>query len=233
MHSLPQYYILLCNGMLGVMLFPNSHSSFPFCCLPYTHPVGYFNYRYFCSFLWFVQVGMFYGMCVAYLPWTNCGGPLYKEQLRNYRKTGVWEHTKPFTPFPRERMAISLSFMLCLAVGIAVSCLGFFHLYLVLTGQTTIEFHGNYSNKRKAKKLGKPWKNPYDMGIKGNWNQIFGTGSFLRSLLIPSTRQPELLPLPLKGGDGVRAKYQQLLGEEAAKSTSSTGKSIPEMESLV
>ena len=189
-------------------------------------PVGYFNYRYFCSFLWFVQIGMFYGMCVSYLPWMNCGGELYRAQLRNFRKTGKWEHTSPFTPFPSQRMAISLSFMLCLAVGIAVSCLGFFHLYLTLTGQTTIEFHGNYTNKRKAKKLGKPWKNPYDMGIKGNWEQIFGRGNPIRSLIIPSARQPDLLPLPLKGENGLRTKYQQLL-LDAAKSSHS------ELENLV
>jgi hypothetical protein len=60
-------------------------------------------------------------------------------------------------------MPISLSFMLCLAVGVAVSCLGGFHLYFILTGQTTTEFHGNWINRSNAKQLGQKWRNPYGM----------------------------------------------------------------------
>lgn len=45
-------------------------------------------------------------------------------------------------PTHGEETAVAFSFMLCLSVGIAVACLGGFHLYLLLTAQTTIEFHG-------------------------------------------------------------------------------------------
>jgi hypothetical protein len=172
--------------------------------------VGYFNYRYFCNFLWFVELAMVYGASLTYTPFTNISGPMYKRQLQDFRKTGVWKHLYPMVPIGKERMPISLAFMLCLAIGIAVACLGGFHLYLVLTGQTTIEFHGNWVNKRKAAKLNKKYKSPYDMGsYLRNFQQVYGSSQPVwRALLVPSTREPEYLPLPLPGEDGKRKRYQ-------------------------
>jgi hypothetical protein len=173
-------------------------------------PVGYFNYRYFCNFLWFVFMGMFYGAAVTYVPFTNCNGPLYMRQKQEYLKTGAWKHIYNFVPIAKERMPISMSFMLCLAVGCAVACLGGFHLYLCLTGQTTIEFHGNWMNKSKAKRLNKKWKNPYDLGYKRNWQQVYGSRQpWLRAWIVPSTREPEFLPLPMTGEEGKRRKYRE------------------------
>jgi hypothetical protein len=171
--------------------------------------VGYFNYRYFCNFLFFVELAMIYGASITYVPFTNISGPLYKRQLQEFRKTGVWKHLYPMVPIGKERMPISLAFMLCLAIGIAVACLGGFHLYLCLTGQTTIEFHGNWVNKRRAAKLNKKFKSPYDVGYLRNWQQIYGSSQpWWRALLVPSAREPEYLPLPLPGDDGKRKRYQ-------------------------
>ena len=47
-----------------------------------------------------------------------------------------------WAPARQDEAAIAFSFMLCLSVGLAVLSLGGFHAYLVLTAQTTIEFHG-------------------------------------------------------------------------------------------
>ncbi|KAG7341462.1 DHHC palmitoyltransferase [Nitzschia inconspicua] len=166
--------------------------------------VGYFNYRYFCNFLAYVEIAMIYGASMAYRPFVNSSSPQYRKQVLEFRKTGVWKHLYAYTPINTERMPISLAFMLCLAVGIAVACLGGFHLYLVVTGQTTIEFHGNWVNKTKAKRLGQKWRNPYDLGWKRNVQQVYGTQPFLWAFLIPSTREPDFLPLPLLGEDGKR-----------------------------
>lgn len=111
-------------------------------------------------------------------------------------------------PFAKDRLAISLSFMLCLAIGIAVACLGGFHLYLLLTGQTTIEFHGNFVNKRKAARLDKKFKNPYDLGYKRNFQQVYGTQNVFKALFVPSRREPEFLPLPMSGEEGKRVRYR-------------------------
>ncbi|CAJ1961727.1 unnamed protein product [Cylindrotheca closterium] len=176
--------------------------------------VGYFNYRYFCNFLWFVELAMIYGAFITYEPFLNTSGRIYRAQRDQFRKTNKRIRMFPMVPFSDERLKVSLSFMLCLSIGIAVACLGGFHLYLCLTGQTTIEFHGNWVNRRKAHKLNKKWKNPYDMGLKRNWQQVYGSGNPLLAFLIPSCREPEFLPLPLPEEKGrriwARTKYDKL-----------------------
>jgi hypothetical protein len=148
---------------------------------------------------------MIYGASITYEPFLHTSGRLYRLQRDYIRKNnGVQQRIFPMVPFATERMSVSLGFMLCLSIGIAVACLGGFHLYLCLTGQTTIEFHGNWINKRKAKRLNKKWKSPYDLGLKRNWQQIYGTQNMLIAFLVPSKREPEFLPLPLPGEDGKR-----------------------------
>ena len=161
---------------------------------------------------------MMYGAFISYQPFINSTGPLYREQLSEYRKTGTWTRIHPYTPISSERMPLNLAFMLCLAVGIAVGCLCSFHLYLVFTGQTTIEFHGNFMKRRRAKKLGQKYRNPYDMGYKRNWQQVYGDyndrWSILLAILVPSRREPDFLPLPIGGEDGKRKHLRQTRQEE-------------------
>lgn len=193
-------------------LLPTSQKMFSF------YSVGYFNYRYFCNFLWFVELAMIYGTIITLEPFMKSSGPLYRMQVQEYRRTGVWERLYPMVPTNAERLPISLSFMLCLAIGIAVACLGGFHLYLCLTGQTTIEFHANFSNRRKAARLQKKWKNPYDLGYRRNWQQVYGYSkkynTWWKALFLLSRREPEFLPLPIPGDEGKRSTYQHRLHQE-------------------
>ena len=55
---------------------------------------------------------------------------------------GRQEVSEIWRPQRGDETSVAFSFMLCLSVGLAVACLGGFHLYLLLTAQTTIEFHG-------------------------------------------------------------------------------------------
>lgn len=156
---------------------------------------------------------MMYGVFMAYRPFVNSSSLNYKKQALEFRKTGVWKHIYPFTPINTERTAITLAFMLCLAVGIAVACLGGFHLYLTLTGQTTIEFHGNFVSKQKAKRLGQKYRNPYDLGWRRNLQQVYGfQRPFWLAFLIPSTREPDFLPLPMNGEEGKRKHLRRAKG---------------------
>eukprot|EP00521_Asterionellopsis_glacialis_P018034 CAMPEP_0195295066 /NCGR_PEP_ID=MMETSP0707-20130614/16537_1 /TAXON_ID=33640 /ORGANISM="Asterionellopsis glacialis, Strain CCMP134" /LENGTH=494 /DNA_ID=CAMNT_0040356201 /DNA_START=183 /DNA_END=1667 /DNA_ORIENTATION=- len=172
--------------------------------------VGYLNYRYFLNFLLYVFVGLLYGAFLTYLPFRNMAGSNYVSQakwIRNHGKTD-WEkqgltHMFNMTPLPSERTAVAFAFMLSLSVGIAVACLLGFHLYLVLTAQTTIEFHGNCAKRKHAKKRKTAWINPYDLGYRSNWEQVYGSGNILLSLL-PSSREPEFLPVPIAGDIGRR-----------------------------
>jgi hypothetical protein len=49
-----------------------------------------------------------------------------------------------------------------------------------------------------ARKRGIQWINPYDLGWKKNWQQVYGSKPFLWSILA-SGREPEFLPLPIAG----------------------------------
>jgi len=185
--------------------------------------VGYFNYRYFFNFLWFVTVGLGYGAAICFPAFMNLGTPAYRDQVRasgGYQKSLreslkgiVVRHTmsNPYIPTPDERTPVALGFMMCLCLGAAVMCLGGFHLYLVLTAQTTIEFHGNWSKRKK-----RGWKNPYSAGNwKKNWEMVYGTRDVVQHkycgcwgvlmAMMPSSREPEYLPLPI-GGKLVRRR---------------------------
>ena len=114
--------------------------------------VGYFNYRYFVNFLIFACVSMLYGASLSYTPFMLLSTSKYREQLRANKhhlkvsNSGIpLPRMEPFLPRSSEKMVITLTFMLCLAVGLAVLMLCLFHIYLTLTSQTTIEFHGAYS----------------------------------------------------------------------------------------
>lgn len=77
---------------------------------------------------------------------------------------------------------------------------------------------GNYTNARRAKKLGKKWKNPYDLGIKRNFQQVYGSSLHpLLAIIIPSAREPEFLPIPMLGDQGKRSTYASSKSTDAGK----------------
>jgi palmitoyltransferase len=181
--------------------------------------VGYFNYRYFVTFLIYVFVGMSYGAMIMLEPFMNLNGDLYRKQLslqRRAAKEGLTlpERIQPMIPFREEKMTLSLSFMICVAVGIAILIIGGFHIYLACTAQTTIEFHANWNSRRRARAMGQKWKNPYCKGSwKANWQQIFGGRPLLFSIL-PSSREPEYLPVPVPGHNGLRSEIQKKINAD-------------------
>eukprot|EP00558_Chaetoceros_sp_UNC1202_P002027 CAMPEP_0197260392 /NCGR_PEP_ID=MMETSP1429-20130617/84010_1 /TAXON_ID=49237 /ORGANISM="Chaetoceros sp., Strain UNC1202" /LENGTH=98 /DNA_ID=CAMNT_0042724631 /DNA_START=723 /DNA_END=1019 /DNA_ORIENTATION=+ len=82
-----------------------------------------------------------------------------------------------------------------------------------MTGQTTIEFHGNRAKKSQCEDRGEVYCNPYDLGIKRNVEQIWGTwpgeGWFWFWLvLLPSWRKNEFLPVPFEGDGGRRDRWR-------------------------
>jgi len=147
--------------------------------------IGYFNYRYFFNFLWFVVVALFYGAVICYKPFMLLGTKEYRDQVKasggytnqlNVYRNGkqlVVKHiqSNSYIPIPTEKTYIALGFMLCLCLALAVMCLGIFHLYLLTSAQSTIEFHGNMSKRKR-----KGWKNPYSAGSwKKNFELVYGT----------------------------------------------------------
>jgi hypothetical protein len=165
---------------------------------------------------------MLYGACVMLEPFLLLKSDSYREQIaiqralqRKFRHTTtktndnsnmmVIERIHPMMPIREEKMLLTLSFMLCAAVGTAVLLLGGFHIYLVLTAQTTIEFHGNFANRKRSSAAGQKWQNPYSLrSWRQNWQQVYGKGTatniwtILLSLL-PSRRERDYLPAPVPG----------------------------------
>ena len=159
--------------------------------------VGYFNYRYFCNFLLYVFLGMLYGAIVSFPYFLKIDSHEYIQQISQCRNEYIQQYNKltgneqgvnapnfhfsqithvlPGIPIPSERMPICFAFTMCLALGIAVGGLFFFHLYLIMTCQTTIEFHGNRYKRLRAREDGHEWKNPYNFGLKRNLELVWGS----------------------------------------------------------
>jgi palmitoyltransferase len=195
--------------------------------------IGYFNYRYFCNFLLYVFIGMTYGASMTielyrkidsedYFSQIKQSRQLFRESAANEVKNFRYEHVQhliPGTPVPNETSAICFSFMICTAIGLSVTILLGFHIYLILTAQTTIEYHGNRLKKARCNELDQEFKNPYDLGFKRNLEQVWGEwkgGWFIFFIMafLPRSREPDFLPIPLKGDAGKRSHWTNAGNDE-------------------
>jgi hypothetical protein len=168
---------------------------------------------------------MAYGVALTFEPFLLSKSPSFRQQLvlqrRAIKENLVIERVLPMMPLRDEKLLLTLSFMLCLAVGIAILMLGGFHIYLTCSGQTTIEFHANWVARRRARADGQKWKNPYSRGSwRANWEQVYGTTP--RWWLLPSRRPPEFLPVPVPGHSGRRQEFTPINEIGQASKVSST-----------
>jgi len=85
------------------------------------------------------------------------------------------------------RGAVIFSFVIAIAVFIALSLMLSWQVYLVLSAQTTIEFYFNRTASSESKKYGKTYRNPFDLGVGNNFQYFFGTREtrFWFSWLLP------------------------------------------------
>jgi len=126
--------------------------------------VGFSNYRYFCLFMLYIWI------CCAFV--LGVFGPYFLESLLRGGKTSriPWD----------SRHQIENSFVIAFSIFVALCMLGGFHVYLVLTNQSTIEFQLNLMKRREARGTGELFRNPYDMGRRRNFQQVFGPNPFCR-----------------------------------------------------
>lgn len=108
--------------------------------------VGYANYRFFVLFLFYVFLACIYGLLLTALPFLK----ITHHERRAFRMK--FDHSS--------RAAVSYTFILSLSIGMAVAVLFFWHVYLLLTAQTTIEFYGNQTKKFRARARGQRYRNP-------------------------------------------------------------------------
>lgn len=120
--------------------------------------VGFNNYRHFCLLLWYLTaIGAFYSFISFRVA---------------VRLMGTWRQRDS----ARVYQICMLSAMLTGAFSFALLCLGSFHAFLVLTNQTTIEFHGAWSRRSPKDKASSAARNPYDLGYVRNFQEVFGPG---------------------------------------------------------
>jgi len=123
--------------------------------------VGINNYRYFCLFMLYIFIGCIFCIIHFYDDFMD---------MMYYHKGASRDHSA--------RQEISFCFILACSIMFAISILGGFHAFLVLTNQTTIEFQQNWSERIRSRQSGNIFRNPYDLGRSRNFQQIFGKKSF-------------------------------------------------------
>jgi len=145
--------------------------------------VGFANYRHFILFLFYVTVACTYGVVLTLADFVVVAGSRIPHTIRGVRITN------------QTRTAVMFTFVLALSIGIAVLILFGWHVYLVLTAQTTIEFYGNHTLRLRARAGGVRFQNPYDRGYSKNWQGTFD-GSNLLVATLPSLHPPPGRPWP-------------------------------------
>ena len=151
--------------------------------------VGLRNYRYFFLFLLYLWVGCAYAAGVCHGPIASEPDLAFFTTLRNYVTSAALPAAR--RPLhPNEHGAVLFSFILALAVLLALSILLGWHIYLVLTAQTTIDFYANREAAAAARKEGRVWRNEVDLGFRRNWQEVFDEKGAMWALswLMPRTR---------------------------------------------
>jgi len=136
--------------------------------------IGFYNYKFFYLFLFYLFCGCFYGVALTVGPFITC-----------FRKRDV-----KLQPICMSRSQITFAFIITVSVGIAVGLLLAFHTYLIISAQTTIEFYFNKFSGRARKHRGEVFLNEFDLGRRKNWHGVFGAGKYWFSWMLPSLAAP-------------------------------------------
>jgi len=150
--------------------------------------VGHYNYRYFLLFMVYLLAGCVYILTVAVIQFRlfnakSGQSPQYYRDLHD---------------------ALVYSFTIGISAAASVGILLAWHVYLVSTNQTTIEFYINMEERADAKEQGLVYTNPFDKGFRKNWRRVFGDGprwsAILLSLRPPPPQLYPALPEPFDNG---------------------------------
>eukprot|EP01012_Entosiphon_sulcatum_P064466 TRINITY_DN932_c1_g1_i1.p1 TRINITY_DN932_c1_g1~~TRINITY_DN932_c1_g1_i1.p1 ORF type:complete len:321 (-),score=58.71 TRINITY_DN932_c1_g1_i1:15-935(-) len=152
--------------------------------------VGHYNHRYFALFLFFLWLACVYALLTIslhYFGFLNSGTATDREEAE-------------------AETALTFTFIVCLAVFVAMSLFLTWNTYLLISNQTTIEFHYNRTQRLNAKRNGEVFCNIYDVGVSRNLMQVFGPFKQFWQITLPSVE-------PLQY-DGCRFLTSQNPGED-------------------
>lgn len=141
--------------------------------------VGHRTYRHFLLFVTYLLVGCGFVLLTAAVP---VYFPLAATQDQQYAYMGLFATVPNSANFLQIIVAFSASVALCL--------FGMWHVFLTLTGQTTLEFYINAADRRDARKMGVTWRNPFNHGAAANAEDVLLAPLCDPSWLLPSTAPP-------------------------------------------
>merc|ERR1719198_1808955 len=131
--------------------------------------VGFQNYRYFCLFMLYLAVSC---AVVVVMAWPIFWATLFHPRGRRHRHR--YHSNSRLPEYDDGDGLITISVILSASIFFALCFLGGFHVFLVLTNQTTIEFHCNLAARRDARRKGEIYRNPWNLGMAKNFHQVFG-----------------------------------------------------------
>jgi len=144
--------------------------------------VGFYNYRYFLLFLMWLLVGCLF-IVITYWP-----------IFISITSMGV--ESRYFVDLDLNGRHMTLfAWVIGCAISISVLILGGFHLYLVTSNLTTLEFQSKFTERALMHPFGKVPRNVYNLGWSANMRQVFGPFNNFRAVL-PGLAEPMT-------GDGV------------------------------
>lgn len=130
--------------------------------------VGYNNHRFFVSFIFYLWV------CCTILSFALGAGSF-----------GIWPIDEDI--WNDNHSVITFILLLTFSLAITLGAFSIFHIYLILTNQTSIEFQFNKMKYYQDR----TFRNPYDLGYRENLRQIFGNNGIL-SYFLPTLKNPPL-----------------------------------------
>jgi hypothetical protein len=142
--------------------------------------VGFHNHHYFVLFLLYLFAGCVYAASMSFLLFT------------------IALNTSLPWPYSTSRSSVVFSFILASAVAASLGFLGGWQYYMILTGQTSIEFYIHRDNAATAASIGRNYRNPNDKGVRRNFQEFFGVDSSLWwfAWLVPGMSNPNRLSRP-------------------------------------
>eukprot|EP00756_Hemistasia_phaeocysticola_P034040 Hpha_TRINITY_DN16501_c2_g2::TRINITY_DN16501_c2_g2_i1::g.137187::m.137187/K18932/ZDHHC; palmitoyltransferase len=158
---------------------PRSHHC-PFCgacvlkmdhhCPWINNCVGHFNQKWFVSMLLYIWLATGQIAISLALLWMGYIGDV-----------SVY-------PFAARRALIHTEFSLCLALFVVMTGFLGWNGWLLVTNQTVIEFYGNRLAAREARACGRTYRNPFDLGMIGNIEAVYGSIGVL-GIFLPTIRR--------------------------------------------
>lgn len=118
--------------------------------------VGHHNHRYFLGFLFYSVVACTVGSLLS--------APLFfaRESIENIRVSGSFESTAD--------LDITISLVVNGPLAVVLAFFSSWHLYLLASGQTTLELENNHQRKARVRRRGAVARNVFD---RGSWQKNF------------------------------------------------------------